>query len=51
VCLCQAQFPGQARVLDAGPAGGARPAVVARYEDVVRATLCHSSGNDAHTHL
>ena len=42
MALSQTELPGQSRVLDRGPLGGAGASVVARYEDVVRVALDHT---------
>eukprot|EP01137_Pigoraptor_chileana_P031731 Opistho-2@20015 len=48
VRLCQAKLPRQPRMLDARPAAGAGPAVVARDQNVLRVALSNARSNDAH---
>ena len=51
VGLGQAQFPGNARVLDGGQGRGAGSAVIAADEHVVRVGLGHPRRHRAHAHL
>lgn len=49
--LGQTKFPGKTGVLDTYPPRSTGATIVARNEDMIRLRLCHTTGDDANTHL